>query len=236
LNDMGKAKETTGRLALCTAVVSMLLASTVSVTPVFAQTRYYAGYYYFGAAGAPPAPGGVRANIVTIDQGVSGQNFYCQWVAVVISYWPSLYWLQVGYNKGYDSHPPYSLEWYSEKQDAGGWQLWWTGLHPTAWSTYVYYVSRNPGATAWQMGVGGQFERTYTPNPNTYVDYQALSETTDFAINIGGTHFSSISYKDSTNWYLWDRHVKRADWPYWVNEIAHYEFTAGGGGVMADAA
>jgi hypothetical protein len=40
----------------------------------------------------------------------------------------------------------------------------------------------------------------------------------------------NICYKLGSDWQLWDRHVVRQDYPYWVSEVSNYEFYAGGGG------
>jgi len=206
----------------------LLLVAIVTTSPTIsysASTTYYAGYYYYASESWPP-PNGVSAAIYTIDKSVSGENFYCQWPTVILSY-TNGYWIQVGYFKGY--HSGYQLKFYVEKKDSGGHQLWWK-TSPTAGKTYGYYLFLPRGTTVWKAGVSGKFEQELQVSPFTARDYQAFSEMTTKSINIDGTHFTSICYALGTDWRFWDRHVPGANSPYEVIEISHYEFKARGGG------
>jgi len=50
-------------------------------------------------------------------------------------------------------------------------------------------------------------------------------------INIDGAYLKWLCIKRTDiDWDVWDRHVGDADPPYWINQISHYEFKAGGGG------
>ena len=209
-------------------ILSFILISLLFAVQIITASpeRYYAGYYYYGTAGYPP-PNGVSADIYTINKEVSGENFYAQWPCVILSY-AYKYWVQVGYNKGYDSN--YQLLWYVEKQDINGYQIiWYKKDSPLSGITYHYYLYQPRGTTIWRAGVTGYFEQELEVSPYTARDYQAFSETTTQSINIDGTHFLYISYAKGSDWYLWDRHLSRADNPYWVKEISDYEFKAGGG-------
>lgn len=196
------------------------------VFPVIAtDERYYAGYYYYGFKGSPP-PNGVSADIYTIDSWVTGANFYRQWSGVTLSY-TYHYWIQVGYNKRYDTN--FALKWYIEKNDLNGYQLYWKNS-PLAYNTYHHYLYRASDQTYWRAGVSGQFEDQIQTAPYSAIDYQAFSETTTTDININGTHFTYISYAQGSDWRQWDQHYPRADPPYTIQEISNYEFTASGGG------
>lgn len=212
-----------------TTISTLITASLVTafmVFPVIASAEhYYAGYYYYGYEDSPP-PNGVSADIYTIDSWVTGANFYCQWPSVMLSY-RYMYWIQVGYNKGYDTN--FALKWYIEKIDQNGYEIRWKNS-PLSYNTYHYYLYRSSGQTYWRVGVSGQFEDIIQPYPYLAIDYQAFSETTTADINIDGTHFTYISYAQGSDWRLWDQHYPRADPPYKIQEMSNYEFTASGGG------
>lgn len=73
-------------------------------------------------------------------------------------------------------------------------------------------------------------------NSNDAVNCRAFIETTTLTMNIDGSHHRELSCWDGRTWALWDTHQVNdstcdpEDDPYWVSEIADYEFTAGGGG------
>lgn len=192
------------------------------IFPVLAAHKY-AGYYYYGTAGSPPQ--GVSAVIYTIDKlfPTPGEHFYCQWVTIVLSY-SNGYWVQVGYNKGFDSP---SLTWYTEIYDSGGYELDWQNetYNPSSGNTYHYYIYSSDDFT---MGVSGKFSVTNETSPTSYVDFQAMCETTDISIDIDGTDFDEISYKQGEDWDFWTRHVVKEDWPYDVTEWEDYDFDAEG--------
>ena len=210
--------------AMLLAVVSMFVVLSVNAAP----GRFYAGYYYYRSEGHPP-PYGVFADIRTIDQDVPTGQFYAQWPTVMLSY-TYMYWIQVGYTKGYGGN--LQLRWYAEKWDEYGWSPPKFYGSPNAWSYYGYWISKNPDTGRWTGGVDSIWTHDFgTLTPNNAVDYQAFSEMTENTIEIDGTHFRGLSLKYTRyDWILWDRHVKRADPPYGVTEISHYEFYASGGG------
>jgi len=206
------------KIGMRVSLIVLCLALTVSVTNVFA-TRYYTGYLYYGYAGSPPA-NGVRATIYTINKEVIDSNFYCEWPTVALSYTYG-YWIQVGYNKGYDSN--YQLYWYTERYDSNGYNIYWHG-QPTAGSTYNYYIERSTGSSTWTLGVDSQFSRNITPSPYSPVDYQALTETTTSDIDIDGTHFTSLQTKSGNDWNSWNTHYAVADLPYTITQTSNTEF------------
>jgi hypothetical protein len=217
-------------------VVAALLAGVVALVwyaPVGAQgSRYYAGYALFSYDSQLTGPYGVSAKIYTINKNVPTGQLYAQWPTVMLSY-AAGYWIQVGYTKGYDTN--YQPRWYAEKLDATGYKkTWWNTSSPSAGTTYTYWIRRtNPTSGVWTGGVSSYWTWTFgTLNPNVPVDYQAFSETSDTRINIGGTHFSSLSVLsyNGIDWIPWYRHVPWVDLPYTLTEVSNSEFYASGGG------
>ena len=194
-------------------------------------SRFYAGYYYFGYSGQ--APWGVYARIYTIDPNVPSYEAHFQWDTVILDY-DRGYWLQLGYHR----NPPYhGLVFYWEVFDSDESTHTDLDISPTVGATYRYTIvyAEKTDPTLWDFLIRDETSNTIfslevSANPYTPIDLQAFVETTTGSINIDGTHFSYLSYFDGRSWPLWDRHVPRADSPYWLDEISHYEFRAGGGG------
>jgi len=209
------------------AIIVFALLIVFSTIQVFSASpgHFYAGYFYYNSEGWPP-PGGVKGDICTIDKPVPQGQFYCQWVIVILKYRP-LYWIQVGYGKSPDTQ--YKLRSYVEKQDVNGYDIQYFSFRYQG-NTYTYWASKDLSSGVWICGSNDWSYYLGVLNPNSARDYQAFSETTVFTINIDGTHFMNICYKLGSDWQLWDRHVVRQDYPYWVSEVSNYEFYAGGGG------
>lgn len=220
-----------GRATIPLLIVFLILISIViAAPPIYAQSgsRYYAGYrlgrgYY-----------GVSGNIYTINPAVTGWNFIAQWVCVVISY-RYRYWVQVGYSKGFDTD--YQLRFYVEKLDQNGYSIIWV-LNPTpsAGTTYTYIIAGGifDGRYGWDIrvrrGIQDLYRTIIYTVPYSAEDLQAFSETTTTSIRIDNTHFSGLSYYTGRSFPLWDDREARVNPPYWIWEISHYEFKAGGGG------
>ena len=66
--------------------------------------------------------------------------------------------------------------------------------------------------------------------PYSAVDLQAFSETTTTSMRIDNTHFNGLRYYTGRSFPLCDDREARVNPPYWIQEISHYEFKAGGGG------
>ncbi len=212
------------------SLLLVLLISVLSFLPasVDAQTRYYAGYYfgdgYYGVSG----------DIYTISPSVSGANFVCQWINIIISY-SRYYWIQVGYNKGFDTD--YQLKFYVERNDANGYSIHWVAdATPSAGTIYTYIIVGGifNGKYGWDVsireGIYIIYDDIFYTSPYAAEDLQAFSESTTSKINIDGTHFSGLSYYTGRGFPLWYQHTAEADSPYYIIEISDYEFTAGGGG------
>jgi len=128
------------------AYIAIVFLTLVILSPLFTalaqQTvRYYAGYT-FGEGYYD-----VSGNIYTINPSVQGSNFIAQWVGIIISH-SREYWIQVGYNKGFDTQ--YKLKFYVEKMDANGYSIIWVPtVTPLAGTTYTYII------------VGGVFNNKY---------------------------------------------------------------------------
>ena len=211
-------------------IVVVLLTLVITSSIVLAQqtVRYYAGYtfgkgYY-----------GVSGDIYTINPSVQGSNFIAQWVTIIISH-SREYWIQVGYNKGFDTQ--YKLKFYVEKMDANGYSIIWvSSVTPSPSTTYTYIIVGGVfnNKYGWEVtirrGIDDLYSTVIYTNPYTAEDLQAFSETTTTKINIDNTHFSSLSYYTGRSFPLWDQHSAHVDKPYWIQEISDYEFKAGGGG------
>jgi len=199
---------------------------------VSAQTSsLYAGYYYFGYTGQ--APWGLYARIYTIDPFVPIYEGHLQWDAVVLSY-ERWYWLQLGYNK----NPPYhNRVFYWEVFDSDESTHTDLAISPAIgfWYRYTIVHAQKADFRIWKFlirdeNVNTIFSQEVSANPYAPVDLQCFAETSISSINIDNTHFNYLSYYNGRSWPLWDRHVARADSPYWLQQISHYEFQAGGGG------
>lgn len=213
-------------LIVAATIVSLGIIVLINMQVLLASPeRFYAGYYYYGSEGYPP-PNGIKGDIYTIDKSVPEGNFYCQWVTVILRYRP-LYWIQIGYSKAPSTQ--YRVRSYTEKWDANGYDIQYFSFRSSD-VTYNYWISKDSSSGIWTCGSEDWSYYLGVLNPNSARDYQAFSETTNTAINIDGTHFMNLCYKLGNDWQFWDRHVKRQDSPYWVSEVSHYEFYAGGGG------
>jgi len=209
---------------LAIILTTLLLATTFSLASI------HVGYRYYQNGGWPP-PNGVAADIKTINKDIPyGYHFYTQSVSVWLSATHG-YWLQVGYYKGYSFN--YQLKWYVERKDStGGPYHYWQTKQPTAGSTYHYYLDHTSGGSRWDCGVNGKFNKRLYPSPYTARNYEGMSEMTTNLINIDGTYYKYLYYAQGSDWRFWDRHypVNEDDIVYWLNEISHYRFKAGGGG------
>ncbi len=195
--------------------------------PVF-RLRYYVGYtfgrgYY-----------GISGKIFTINPSVQDINYIAQWIGITTSYSRG-YWIQVGYNKGFDTN--YKLKFYVEKKDKNGHSIIWvSSATPSAGTTYTYIIIGGTfdNGNGWKViirhGVNEIYSTIVHTDPYTSEDLQAFSETTSDTICIDGTHFSSLSYYTGRSFPLWDQHEAHVDEPYRIQEVSDYEFIAWGGG------
>jgi len=208
-------------------IILIFLTSFTSMA--IAQDRYYCGYYWAGYATTPPGVG-VSTSIKTRSPFVDYDQLFAQWPTVMISYTYE-YWVQVGYQKSVNTD--YQLEWYIEKKDSNGrGQLWMSDYdegYPSSGSTYSYYIYKMANGD-WDIYVsawGSSY--SLTTSPNTIVDYQCFSETSDDSIIIDGTIFNYISYRHTSgDWRLWYDHYPREDGDYILTETYDYKFYGDG--------
>ena len=216
------------RIVAVVSLLTFLLALFVAPTAFQQETRYYAGYAlgdgYYGVAG----------DIYTIDPAIPVDEIFAQWVDIVID--PHMgYWIQTGYTAGPDTG--YELRFYVETMDENGHKLIWVpNVVPRAGITYTYIITGGifNNKEGWEVIIRQGSTDLYTTivytNPYTADDLHAFSETSTYLINIDGTHFSSLSYYTGRSFPLWYQHYYYVDPPYWIQQISHYEFYAGGGG------
>ncbi|HUS77990.1 MAG TPA: hypothetical protein VM050_04945 [Patescibacteria group bacterium] len=210
------------KTTICVIIILLALGGPFA----FAE-RKYIGYYL---QKDPPLSGyyGVKAYVNTIDQTVpSGSNFYCEWVTIILSY-ANGYWIQCGYNKGYDSPTSGALYWYVELMDSTTEDPeinWW--YQPTANNYYTYFVEED-STYDWKAGVFGQFIDYLDSDPFWSVDLQTFVEATTDDIVINGTDFQYLEYKGNHDWNLWDQHVSGSNSSVWwiVDASEHYEWEA----------
>lgn len=214
-------------------MLGLILSITASATPIKAQDPppYYAGYYFYGKE--VPYASGVSGKIYTINPEVPGTNYFAQWVTVMLSL-RDRYWIQIGYAKDL-AHTGLTLLFYIEILDAWGHRWHWISTpKPQEGIVYKYTIVPAYSNNEWKCTIEREgnniFEALKETNPFDCVDLEAFSETGIGEINIDGTHFSELSYFTGRGFPLWDHHVPHADSPYYLEEIADYEFYAYGGG------
>ena len=216
------------------AIAGIMFLPIVNVKAA-SSNRYYSGYYYYGYSGT--APDGVQAEIFTKNTGIPPFfEFVAEWDTIIISYSP-LYWVQLGYSIhwGWFIFPYVTQDFYKEKWDANGHGQWWLiPLKPLFDHYYKYkLLLTGPGEFSYYIYEGSStiYSGIISVTHYTPRDLQALVETTHTLINIGGSHFYYLRYHESgASWPLWNRHYPKVDYPYSLNQISHYEFSASGGG------
>ncbi len=217
---------------ICVAILAFIPLPAVNARAA-SRSRYYAGYYYIGEAGE--APWGVKPNVLTRFPSVPLAHHLFQWGSVVMSYSP-LYWVQLGYERMFVwiIFPIVINTFYWEKVDAlGSTHTWLLGLSPLGDHTYTYAIWWDSVNLEWIWAVleGSTWlmsgkQPTF---PHNSVDLQVFVETTNWQINIDGSHFTKINYYDPSaplNWRLWDDHLPNDTYPYYVVERGDYEFYA----------
>lgn len=172
---------------------------------------------------------GVYAYVYTIDPTVPNYEAHFQWDTIVLDY-DRGYWLQLGYH----SNPPYHGRiFYYEVFDSNGSIHQDLQIAPDTGETYKYIIVYTP-LPNWKFiirqGTTDIYSKEVSVDPYYSKDLQAFVETTTSSINIDGTHFSNLMYYTGQAWPYWDRHYPWVDSPYYLEEISHYEFRAGGGG------
>jgi len=208
------------RILVCLVGLSLLCS-------VVGQERWHAGYafrYYEWSA-----PWGVSASIYTINPSV-GSHFLVQWDMIVLSYYP-LYWIQIGYDKG--SWWPTRLRYYKEKKDqTGGWvrEKFSDGPAVGSWHTYTVVHAQEVDPKKWRLFIDGGDRGYYIVYPYAPIDHQSFVETNDPGISIYDSEHNYLSYYTGRTWEYWYAHVKAEMYPYWVADLGHYHFIAGGGG------
>ena len=211
--------------------LALLSVLPLIILPVAAASqRYYAGYAFKYIEWL--TPWGTRANIYTIDTNVPTGHFYSEWVCIILRY-SSKYWIQLGYLKT----DTYSVPWfYWETYDSSGRHLFYVIAPTIPGRTYAFTIvhAMKTDMRLWtlviQEGVNTIWSGEVSVNPYEPKDHQAFVETTTATIWITGSHFNKISYFDGRSWPYWYTHVKIVTLPYYVVEVSHYEFYAGGGG------
>ncbi|MGC9014354.1 MAG: hypothetical protein ACP5KW_08300 [Thermoproteota archaeon] len=216
-----------------TLFFSLFTAVLCTISPLLAQaSRLYVGYFYFGPPGGN-APWGVYSRILTINPAIPTYYAHLQWVTIMLSY-DRYYWLQTGYYKdGTKNNPVFYWEVFDSSQKIS----YKLSIGPTTGATYSYTIvhAQKTDPKLWDFLIrdsSGQtiFNKEISADPYVPIDLQAFVETTTSYINVGGTHFSYLSYYNGQSWLLWNRHAAYVDPPYWLDQVSHYEFKAGGGG------
>lgn len=219
------------------ALYSFFLVPITSVRAT-SPNRYHAGYYGLNN------PDGIRGDILTIDSSVIYDEFFAEWVCVIISYSPH-YWVQLGYFQHWSwwIFPPFPyirLDFYFERMHAV-WpyrSLSYSWLRPLVGHTYTYEIKYKViDLNMWHYKIlEGQnfiFGGDIASLPSTHVQLQALVETTHTSIRIDGSHFTNLKYFNDPNWYLWSVSYPVSTppgSPYSVQYEFPYEFYANGGG------
>ena len=152
--------------------------------------RLYAGYYHYAEERESCSRKGVYGKIYTIDPSIPGENFIAEWVTVILSYRP-LYWVQVGYTKGYDTD--YNLIYYCEKYDYYEYWLHFISPGPNPGTWHRYAIVLNP-SLVWEFYIDGSLVYADASDPIFPVDEQASVETTTSLIAIDGSHFKALGY------------------------------------------
>ena len=206
------------------AVLTLVLMTPAVSARAISEEKYKAGYLHGRGRW------GVSAHIYTIDPSVPFNKRFSEWDCIIISYYYG-YWLQTGFrekNIGWEYR-----HFYIEKKDINGHLIWAVDGTPQAEHTYTYIIvhaqESDPGW--WKViireGAQEKYSQRVWVNPYAPVDLQAFVEVTcTTAIDIDGSHFSSLSYFTGSWWPYWDRHEKRERYPYLVDERGHYEFYA----------
>jgi len=209
------------------AIFSMFICMLPTTSAGASSQRYYAGYYYGGAKW------GVTAKIYTIDASIPFWNGYAEWITVIISY-SYEYFIQLGYFKQWKLW--IERNFYVETKSAYGYQQKKVDGKPEARHTYTYVIAHAQKADPelWRVTIREGAQELYSGEvrvkPYEPEDLQAFVETTTTKICIDGSHFSDICYFDGRSWPYWDKHLPRADSPYYLYEVSHHEFDAHGGG------
>jgi len=219
-------------------IIQILLSVTASAAPQTStemqttQTRWYAGYYYYNYEGPSCIFKGVRSRIYTINVPIAEDEAYAEWVTVILRYYPK-YWVQVGYYKGW--YTGYVLRYYIEKYDSNGHTLiiLYDMGTPSHGEWHIYEIKQPAYGVNWNFYIDYTYAGSFSTNPSCSRDLQAFVETWSPYVNIDESHFQDISYRlilyNRPVWILWDRHEPRSDDPYWICEVSHHEFLAGGG-------
>ncbi|GBC71960.1 hypothetical protein HRbin02_01749 [Candidatus Calditenuaceae archaeon HR02] len=221
-----------------TVYALLLTLAVMTINPVYAQSRYYAGYYYYGYE--TQAPWGVGGKIYTIDTSVPSGPIVAWWVTVILSYRYN-YWLQIGYEESntlLHSHPP---RYFYECVSRLGYyihQNFQAGPSAGTWHSYqIVYAQSIQYPKRWILRIDfGPYQKECDVDPYAPKDLQAFVETASNSIIIDGTHFKDLSWYSGRSWPLWNRHVSRADSPYSLIPIIrsdcgdNCEFRAYGGG------
>jgi len=224
-------------------LLALAISAILTIMEAYAQSRWYAGYYYAGYE--IYAPWGVSGRIITIDTSLPSSGTAVAWhVTVVLSYRDG-YWIQLGYEESYNypffhyhSNPLYYWECVS-KLGKYYHQNLQTGPAPGSWHIYqIYYAHSSQYPKRWVLSIDfGSYQRTCDVEPYEPKDLQALVEVVGSSrIIIDGGHFKDLSRYIGRRWSLWDRHVAYWDPPYQVKPILRNgcryscEFMVSGGG------
>jgi hypothetical protein len=227
-------------LLLAISVIFVIFMLTMEA---YAQSRWYAGYYYAGYE--IYAPWGVGGRIITIDTSLPSSGSAVAWhVTVVLSY-RNGYWIQLGYEESnnypffhYHSNPLYYWECVSMLGTYVHQNLQ-TGPAAGSWHIYqIFYAQSSQYPKRWVLSIDfGSYQRTCDVEPYEPKDLQALVEVVGSSrIIIDGGHFKDLSRYDGHSWPLWDRHVAYWDSPYQVIPVLrndclyNCEFKVSGGG------
>jgi len=216
------------------ALLILLLAVVPSI--LSEPARYYAGYQYLGHEGAYGAA--LYGEIYTIDPYTPKDYYMLEWITIILKYSP-LYWVQLGYARGYIANVYLDVpHYYIERNDADQYNFIILPIGPRKGEWHSYYIE-------WPYGLGEPVDITIyrfyidshlvwtlnDVNPSMVNDYQAFVETTTGEICIDGSHFRELIYYEEPNRpSYWETHIPRFTRPYSLIEVSHYEFYAYGGG------
>jgi hypothetical protein len=224
------------------ALFSFIYLPIVNVSAT-SPYRYYAGYFYSGTQTS--APLGVKGDIYACNTGIPPfDEFVAEYVDIKISYTRN-YWVQVGYIIHWTwiwilfiPIPIAKVDFYIEQKDSNGhgmWYLSWPHV-PLFGHTYTYQLIKTDANEytyfIFDFGTIIIYSGVMYLDPDNPCDLRAFVETSHTGIIISGSHFSQLRYRQtSTNWPLWNKHIRYATGGYWLdyNDL-HYEFYAYGGG------
>lgn len=199
------------------------------------DNRLYAGYFYEGRY---DNLWGVKGRIKTVNFDM-GDNGYlaAEWITVIFSYSPKLYWLQVGYYKRrifwsffeYTfyveiMHPDYSHRIYKYNGLTEG-----IKYDYKIYSLSIYSDPFNPiPPNYWRAVIDpsgyNHIKEFYLSKKYVGVDLQAMVEIDSIDIQVPISHFKNLKLYNG-GWKYWDGHVKLIYYPpFHMYEVSNYEF------------